>query len=146
MKLLILSLLATALAVAQSSPTPSPSRLKEWLGTSKLYWGGISALALGSAFDAGTSLHLNKVASVGGLHEVNPLLSNSNGQFDPARGVGAKLIVLGSTVAGGRLVVYFIKRKSGEDAARKVEKAFSFVNLGFAATYVGAAGHNLSLK
>lgn len=110
---------------------------------SKWYWTSVAAMAGGSAFDAGTSVHLNRFASPAGLHESNPLLANSQGQFVPQRGIGAKIIVLGATVGCERALLYLV-RKQGVNPAR-MEKAFSWINAAFGAGYTGIAAHNMTL-
>ena len=116
--------------------------VKPW--GSNWYWASVAATAGGSAFDAATSVDLNKYASPTGLHEANPLLANSQGQFDPHRGIAAKIIVLTTTIASERAVLYLL-RKRGVPTGR-VEKIFSWVNVGFGAGYTGIAVHNLALR
>jgi hypothetical protein len=131
--LMLLGLVFLAAAHAQD--------VKPW--GSKWYWASVAATAGGSAFDAGTSVYLNKYASAGGLHETNPLLANAQGQFVPARGIAAKVIVLGATVGAERGILYLLRNRPA--AARQVEKIASWTNVGIGLGYTGIAAHNLTL-
>ena len=88
--------------------------------------------------------------NAGGIGIADPRTARADGKparvINPARGIGAKAIVLSTTVVGGRLIVWGVRRKYGEAPALKIEKAFSYVNFSFAAAYVAVGGHNLSLK
>jgi hypothetical protein len=110
---------------------------------SKWYWTSVAATAAGSAFDAGTSVYLNKYASPTGIHESNPLLANAQGQFVPQRGIAAKVIVLGVTVGCERTILYLVRKQTVRTSG--LEKAFSWINAGVGVGYTGIASHNLTL-
>lgn len=120
----------------------SGQEAKPW--GSKWYWASVAATAGGSAFDAETSVYLNKYASPTGIHESNPLLANAQGQFVPRRGIAAKVIVLGVTVGCERGILYLIRRQGVR--TNGVEKAFSWINVGLGAGYTGIGAHNLTLR
>jgi hypothetical protein len=71
-----------------------------------------------------------------GLHEENPLLANSGGQF------GAKAALLKAGLAGALLGVEYVVVRAHPGAA----KLFWKLNLASAAVTGGVAAHNLSLR
>lgn len=120
--------------------------IKGSLTGSRWYWASVTAMVGGSTFDAWTSIELNSRASANGLHEDNPLLANSQGQFVLARGIAVKVAVLAAIVGCERAAVYLTRRHDNSPTASRVEGTFSWTNLGFGLEYAGIAAHNASLR
>jgi hypothetical protein len=137
---IFLALLMAPYLTAQSIPRTIAQELH---AGSRWYWASVAAMAGGSAFDAGTSLKLNAVATPTGIHETNPLLANQQGQFVPQRAIGVKVAVLAATVGCERAVLYLVRRSAGDTV--RVEKIFSWVNVAFGAGYTSIGAHNMTL-
>jgi hypothetical protein len=120
-KLVALATMAASLSFAGGlvQPTPAPSTAK------RLWWASVAALAGATVVDASSSW---------GRHELNPLLSGSNGTFN-ASSVGIKAGLVGAGVA----IQWLAMRHN----AKKLEKPLGFANFAAAGLTAGAAIHNL---
>lgn len=69
--------------------------------------------------------------------ELNPLLRNSAGQFDNAKGIGLKTAIFGPLILGEWLVIRHHPNWTPK---------FTFMNLGVAGAFEGIAIHNATVR